>query len=213
MHQKLLQEIGQSQRLCVVNALKRSEGLSVGDLAERLKMSYMGVKQHCIHLEKRGYLDTWRHPQRLGRPKKVYRLTEKAMALYPKASNSMTISILESVRSIYGSNVPDKLLYQHFQTEGEFYRSKIKRNSVAERAEHLAKLREKQGYMAECHYTRGEGLRIVEYHSPIQDLIDEFPNAKRMEETMISQVIQAPVTRREQRAGGLVSVVFEVETL
>ena len=54
MNQRLIAEIGKSQRLRVVNRLKRTQGLSVRELAAALGMSYMGVKQHCIELERRG---------------------------------------------------------------------------------------------------------------------------------------------------------------
>ena len=63
MNQRLITEIGKSQRLRLVNRLKRTQGLSVGELAEALGMSYMGVKQICVELERLGYLDTWRRPK------------------------------------------------------------------------------------------------------------------------------------------------------
>ena len=51
MNQRLLAEIGRTQRLEIVNALKRSRGLSVNQLVERMRMSYMGIKQHCLTLQ------------------------------------------------------------------------------------------------------------------------------------------------------------------
>ena len=62
-----------TQRLEIVNALKRSRGLSVNELVDRMRMSYMGIKQHCLTLQRDGYLDTWRRPQKMGRPEMVYR--------------------------------------------------------------------------------------------------------------------------------------------
>ncbi len=56
MNQRLLAEIGRTQRLEIVNALKRSRGLSVNELVDRMRMSYMGIKQHCLTLQRDGYL-------------------------------------------------------------------------------------------------------------------------------------------------------------
>jgi DNA-binding transcriptional ArsR family regulator len=42
MNQKLLAELGRTQRLDIVNRLKRTQGLTVGELAELLGMSYRG---------------------------------------------------------------------------------------------------------------------------------------------------------------------------
>ena len=63
MKQRLIQQVGRSARLRVLNELKRTEGLCVADLAARLGMSYMGIKGVCLDLEKRGLLGTWRSPQ------------------------------------------------------------------------------------------------------------------------------------------------------
>ena len=68
MNQQLLAEIGRTQRLDILNTLKRTKGLSVNQLFAKMKMSYMGLKQRCLTLERDGYFDTGRRPQKRGRP-------------------------------------------------------------------------------------------------------------------------------------------------
>jgi outer membrane assembly lipoprotein YfiO len=98
MNQRLLAEIGRTQRLEIVNALKRSRGLSVNELVDRMRMSYMGIKQHCLTLQRDGYLDTWRRPQKMGRPEMVYRLTRRTQDLFQADSNRFTLELLDSVQ-------------------------------------------------------------------------------------------------------------------
>ena len=64
---RTLRDLAKPQIVAIFDALKRSDGLAVGDLAAALDMSYMGVKQYCVELEKRGYLDTWRRAKETGR--------------------------------------------------------------------------------------------------------------------------------------------------
>ena len=92
MNQRLLAEIGRTQRLEILNTLKRTRGLSVNELVEKMKMSYMGIKQHCLTLERDGYLDTWRRPQKMGRPEMVYRLTRRTHDLF-QATATISLSI------------------------------------------------------------------------------------------------------------------------
>ena len=99
MNQKLIREIGRSQRLDILTALKRRGGMSVKELAAHFKMSYMGIKEHCLALEKEGYLDTWRRPKPVGRPEMLYRLTTRARDLFPGAYNPLTAEVLEAVQS------------------------------------------------------------------------------------------------------------------
>src|ERR1700739_3240146 len=104
MNQRLLAEIGRTQRLEIINSLKRTRGMSVNELAGRMNMSYMGIKQHCITLRRDGYLDTWRRPQKMGRPEMVYRLTRRSHDLFQAESNAFTLELLKSAGEIYGSN-------------------------------------------------------------------------------------------------------------
>src|SRR5437762_11644555 len=96
MNQRLLAEIGRTQRLEIVNALKRSRGLSVNELVDRMRMSYMGIKQHCMTLQHDGYLDTWRRPQNIGRLEMVYRLTRREHYVFQADGNGFPLDLCDS---------------------------------------------------------------------------------------------------------------------
>src|SRR3954466_16364583 len=115
MNQRLLAEIGRTQRLEIINSLKRTKGMSVNKLVEKMGMDYMGIKQHCLTLQRDGSRDTWRRPQRMGRPEMVYRLTRRSHDLFQADSNRFTLELLDSVQQIYGPNAPEKLLYNLFE--------------------------------------------------------------------------------------------------
>src|SRR4051794_39158219 len=149
MNQRLIAEIGRTQRLEIINSLKRTRGLSVNELVDKMKMSYMGIKQHCITLHRDGYLDTWRRPQKMGRPEMVYRLTRRSHDLFQADSNQLTQDFLKAAEEIYGPNAPEKLLYNVFKKKTAALKLKAKGDSVAERAKWLAHFRDGEGYMSQ----------------------------------------------------------------
>ena len=185
----------------IIETLKKTQGLSVNELGERLKLSYMGVKQHCDELERNGYVDTWRRPKPVGRPEMVYRLTPKAQVFFPKATNATTIEILHAANRLYGHAAGEKLLYSVFALKTEEYMRKLRGNTVLELAETLVKIRDQEGYMSEL--SRDEPVAIVEYHSPIFDLLDEFPLVRRLEREMMERVLGVRIEREEEMASGL----------
>lgn len=198
---KRISEVGRSQRLRIIDALKKTQGLSVNELGERLKLSYMGVKQHCDELERNGYVDTWRRPKPVGRPEMVYRLTPKARTFFPTATNPTTIEILNAANRLYGHAAAEKLLYSVFAMKTEQYIRKLRGNTVPELADMLAKLRSQEGYMSE--YSADDPVAIVEYHSPIYDLLEAFPLVKRLEREMMERILGVRVEREEEIASGL----------
>ncbi|MEZ5303080.1 MAG: winged helix-turn-helix transcriptional regulator [Verrucomicrobiales bacterium] len=210
---KILREIGRPQWLDIIRVLKRSTGMSVAEIAQQLKMSYMGVKQHCVELEKKGYLDTWRRPKAVGRPEKAYRLTKKVDPIFPQIGNELTLDLLNAIQQTYGGNSAERLLFGFFTRKTQYYTSKVKGKSVVERSTSLAKLRDLEGYMSLVENDAKAGFRIVEYHSLFNDIAKAYPTVHRMEETMFSRVLVAPVRRAEERASGLARFTFYIDTL
>lgn len=212
MNQRIIAEIGKSQRLCIVNRLKRTHGLSVGQLSEALGMSYMGVKQHCLDLQQRGYLDTWRRPKPVGRPELIYRLTEKANELFPAESDELSLELLLAAQALYGPSSPEKLLFLCYQRRAEAYLARLKGETLEERARWLARQRDSEGYMAELEVDGAEGLRIVEHHSPIAGLFENYPALlHRLEEELFAKVLGATITRTAATTAGLYSCTFSIQ--
>jgi predicted ArsR family transcriptional regulator len=208
MNQKLLSEIGRTQRLEILNSLKRTKGMSVNQLVDKMKMSYMGIKQHCLTLQRDGYLDTWRRPQKMGRPEMVYRLTRRSHDLYPSDSNQFTMELLQSIQEIYGSNAPEKLLYNIFERKTAALKEKAKGDNVAERAKWLAKVRDSEGHMSQFTMEEKDGPQILECHSPILNLLERYPMVGRLEQDMFEAILGTPVRREETRTSGLYECAF-----
>lgn len=206
--QRLLSQIGRSQRLEVVNLLKRSSGLTVRELASKLDMSYMGVKQICIDLHKDGYLETTRRHHGVGRPELVYHLTNKTQDLFPKADNALALSLLEEARRLFGAGAAEKLLFRHFQARFDDYSARLRGESVEERAKWLVRFRDNEGHMAELE--AGPPLRIIERHHPMQSLLEAYPTAVDMEREMMQRLLGVTIRREKPEKAGAYFCAFVV---
>ncbi len=210
MFLKILRDIAKPQWFEIIVHLKKSTGMSVAELSKVLGMSYMGVKQHCVELEKRGYLDTWRRPKKVGRPEKAYRLTHKADLFFPQLGNDFALGMLDSLSSMQGGAAAEKILFGYFQARTDFYKKKLKGSGLLELAGSLAKVRHSEGYLSECQQCDDSSCRIVEYHTPFGDLATKYPILVRMEEQMFERILGVPVKRNEERASALMRFVFSI---
>ncbi|CAN5458695.1 transcriptional regulator [soil metagenome] len=191
--QRLISQIGRSQRLAVINALKHSPELTVQELADRMNMSYMGVRQHCLDLAKDGYLDTRRQHNGVGRPQLLYFLSKKAQDLFPQADNALAVSLLEQARKLFGVSAAEKILFLHFQEKTKDYASRIKGDTLVERLKWLTRLRDKEGHVATLE--TDPALKITERHHPSWALFQAFPEAASMERDMLQKVLGVSVRR------------------
>lgn len=203
--------------VAVIEEIKVSGGLPVSELARRMEMSYMAVKQQCEELTKLGYLDRYRVARSgVGRPEILYRLGAKADALFPQAGCGLSLDLLDAARALFGETAPERMLFQYFQSQLERWRPKLsKAKSLVEKATLLAALREKEGCFGRCKYDVERGFRIEEYHHPLKEVFARYPHAVAMECKMLEQVLGTRVVRREFSGGknGTLRVDFEVATL
>ena len=236
MNNKLIREVGRSLRQDILTTLKRRGSMTVKELAAHLRMSYMGVKQPCLDLEKDGYLDAWRRPPtRSGRPELFYRLTRRAYELFPEARNPLTLEVLECVQQAYGPAAPTKILFGIFAQRTEAYRARLPAGTLRERADALAKLRDADGYMSDLEgdYIPGEqradaqpmlfangsheavqpasqSMRIIERFSPIEDLLRRYPILARLEKEMFERLLDCPIRREEEPAEDAYLCIFHL---
>jgi predicted ArsR family transcriptional regulator len=144
----------------------------------------------------------------MGRPEMVYRLTRRSHDLFPTDSNEFTLELLKSIGDIHGANAPEKLLYNVFEKRTATLKAKVKGENVVDRAKWLAKVRDGEGYMAQFLPSEKDGPQILECHSPILNLLENYPIIGRLEQDMFEAVLGASVRREETRASGLYECAF-----
>ncbi len=209
MKSKLLRKLAKSQKYLILAEIKRSQGLSVSQLCERINLSYMGVKQHCVALEKDGYLDTWRRPKGMGRPEKAYRLTTTAQEFFPSEHTHFTGEILRSLSEVYGPAAPEKILFQIYKNLTVRLQAKVTGGTLEERARSFAAIRETEGYMSEYYFNPDiQRHQIIEYNSPLLPIADQFKILNQLETTLIENVLGVPILRDEERVSGLYKCQF-----
>lgn len=208
MRRKIFEEIGRTQRLSILELLKKStHGKDVRDLADSLSMSYMGVKAHCLDMHRQGYLDTWRQPGNRGRPRMFYRLTMKAHELFSEEKNDLALSLLKEARQLFGPTAPQKLLMLHFRSLTVKYKELVQGEIPEERARSFAEVRDREGHLSQVE--KGDtGWELIESHDSLQSLRVPYPEIDALECQMMSQVIGVPLRRDVHRVAGLYRAVI-----
>lgn len=202
---KLPTELAGGSRLKLLELIKSEPDLTVRQLAERLDMSYTGVKAQCVILEKKGYLSARLRRRPFGRPEVLYVLKEKARPLFPEGGVDVSLSLLDQCRKLFGPQAPEKVLFLHFQSQADEIRAALGEGTLAERATALAAMRTAAGYYSQ--FEPSAPPRLVERHSPLAGLFKVWPQAMAMETAMLAKILGCPV-RRVQDAGSQAEIIF-----
>jgi predicted ArsR family transcriptional regulator len=153
----------------VLYQLKTRGPQAAAQIARRLSVTPMAVRQHLYRLKVEGLVDFSDERRKVGRPARVWRLTGAAAGRFPDSHGDLTVEIISAVRAAFGEAGMDKLLAERTRRQKDEYRARLRSagSSIAKRAQALAEIRREQGYMAECTRMADGSMLLVENHCPI----------------------------------------------
>lgn len=166
-----------STRREIVNILRTSGPLTVGELGERLGITHVAVRRHLTSLERDGLVTSVQERLPMGRPTRVYSLTETADDLFPKKYGALTLEILD-----FMSEAEDGLVEQFFATRGRHFIEKYgpevsQEATLEERVARLSDIQMANGYLANYEQGEGDNLILREFNCPVHQVSRKFPEA------------------------------------
>src|SRR5271155_724502 len=147
----------------VLYQLKTRGPQTAAQVARRLGITAMAVRQHLYRLNVEGLVEFSDERRKVGRPARVWRLTTAAAERFPDTHGDLTVEIIGAVRATFGEAGMDKLLRERLRRQIDEYRARMRPagTSIAKRAHALAEIRREQGYMPDG------SMLLAENHCPI----------------------------------------------
>lgn len=166
-----------STRREIVNILRTVGPLTVGALGDRLGITHVAVRRHLTSLERDGLVSSVQERLPMGRPTRVYSLTEAADELFPKKYGSFTLEVLDFL-----SHNAEEMIDQFFANRGKGMSDKYGPDvtsgiSLPERVARLADIQTANGYLANWEQGEGDQLVLKEYNCPVHQVSRKYPHA------------------------------------
>ena len=186
--------------------LKQKGPQTASQLASRIRVTPVAVRQHLYTLSEEGLVAFDDERCRVGRPRRIWRLAPRAQAAFPDAHSDLAIELIDAMESAYGDEGLDRLVATRTRTQLKRYREALppRDASIEKRVAALAKLRRGEGFMAEWSKERGGTLLLVENHCPICAAAAACPSLCRDELSVFKTAIGkgVPVERVEYILAG-----------
>ncbi len=152
----------------VLYALKSAGPQSADALARRLKVTVVAARQQLGRLLDKGLVVFEDRREGVGRPKRLWSLSEAGHAQFPDSHAAMTVDLIQAIGTVFGKEGLDRVIEEREQATRLLYAERLKpARSLAERAKLLAEQRAEEGYMAEVKRLPDGALMLVENHCPI----------------------------------------------
>ncbi len=166
---RIARESAAHTRRAMIERLKQDGSQDAGTLAAGLGVSAMAVRQHLYALAEEKLVTFNEEARPVGRPAKLWRLTEAADKFFPDRHADLTLGLLGAMREAFGDEGMEKLLAARTAEQVAAYRERVMpARSLKARLEALAQIRTEEGYMAAVvRDDDGDGYLLVENHCPI----------------------------------------------
>jgi predicted ArsR family transcriptional regulator len=194
----------------IIFLLKKNGPLSIEDLSTELHITSMGIRQHLLSLERKGYIDYVTKRQGIGRPAFLYRLTEKAQTLFPMAYDQFLIEMFKDIETNEGKQKIEELFRCH---KNRFLKdlkdSSPVKKPLREKLSAVSHILDTKGYLTELgdtnsHYT----LKI--FNCPIYRLSYDFKDVCRYHLQMFRELLGKEVTRQSCIIDGDTSCSYSI---
>lgn len=181
--------------------LKRSQPLTVRDLADRLSVSHNAIRHHLKELEAERLVAYGREQRGLGAPTFAFRLSPVGEALFPKRYEQALTGMLERVAETQGRSATVAMLEGEFAELGRRIQAAVEDAPPAERVAAVARAMSEAGYMAEWDEREGR-FRLAEHNCALRAVAERFPEICAAEEKFLQRILAASVERRQHIVAG-----------
>lgn len=197
-------------RSAIIELLKVKGALTVEQLAAELEVSKVCVRRHLSLLESDGLIEYEQEHLDRGRPRFLYRLSDKASCLFPRSYDEFAKEVLTQVRREFGEvGVTRVLEGRANELIGEL-KPLLAGLKPEERVKRLVKIICEKGYLAEARKAKDGSIRLRQRNCPTEKVATQYPQVCEQELRVYGEALGCEVTRECRIVDGATMCEYKI---
>jgi len=193
--------------------LLRSDGsLSVDELAEAVEVTPTAIRQRLMRLMGQHLIEREAIRIGRGRPKHLYRLTDKGLRLTGSNFTDLALALWRQIRSIEDVKVREDMIERIAKALAEQYADQVQGVTPAERMQSLGKLLAQRRIPVSVQ-DLARGAVMTQHACPYPKLAEQDSDICRMEEILFSKLVGHNVELTRCRLQGAADCQFQADRL
>jgi DeoR family suf operon transcriptional repressor len=201
-----------STRERVLQTLLRNHQCTINDLAEAVDINPISVRHHIARLEAEGLVDSEEERHGVGRPRRLYFLTEEGMEHFPTRYMRLTIRLLEQLKETLPEPMVNKLFAQMAQDLAEEHRAELEGLPMEQRLDMVKEVLAGEGFTVDWE-RQGDEYHIREVNCPYYHIGQNHPEVCSVDQTIISTVLSVPAEKIKCMLNGDTHCTYVVPNL
>ncbi len=165
-----------STRERVLETLLSNKRCTINELAEAVDINPISVRHHITRLEADGLVNSAEERHGVGRPRRIYFLTESGMEQFPTRYLRLTMRLLEQLKETLPPQMVAKLFSQMAQDVAADYQNELVGLSMEQRLDILKGVLAEEGFSVDWE-SQGDFYQIREIQLPLLSRRAEPPGS------------------------------------
>lgn len=180
----------------VLKTLLTRQRCTINELAEAVGINPISVRHHVTKLEASRLVTSEEERHGVGRPRRLYFLTEKGMEQFPTRYLKLTIRLLAQLKETLPQRMVNELFSQVADDLMEEYSTELDLEDLPleEKLDIVKKLLRDEGFTMEWEQ-KEDGYHIRETSCPYYHVGQTHPEICAVDQTLISNVLSVPVEK------------------
>ncbi|MDX2041406.1 MAG: DeoR family transcriptional regulator [Acidobacteriota bacterium] len=197
-----VENILKESRSAILDLLKINGAMSVEQLAQSLAVSKVCIRRHLSLLESDGIVSFEQEKHERGRPRFIYRLTEKARCLFPHLYDEFAKEVLVHLQRQFGEEALLKVLSARADELIAQLKGQLAELSFNERVRELTKVVNAKGYLAEARKMKDGSYRLRQRNCPTEAVAVAYPHVCEEEIRVYREALGCEIIRECRIADG-----------
>ena len=201
-------------RRSVLVAIKGTGPMDISELAERIGISYEGMRQQLAQLELEGWVtrSLERETSRPGRPRSLFGLTSAGDHLFPKEYDDLAVALIDAAGDRLGPAAVRQLLEEVARKKVEYWEPRLADKSFEERLAALSDIYLSDDPFCRVEYGDDAEPKLVEMNCPYLEVARRRPALCSVTVSVLRRLLGRKVVRTERFQDGCGRCVFRVES-
>jgi DeoR family suf operon transcriptional repressor len=183
-----------STRERVLYTLLSQQRCTINELADAVDINPISVRHHIARLEAEGLVTSEEERHGVGRPRRLYYLTEQGLERFPSRYMKLTIRLLEQLKD----SMPEPMINQLFTQMAEDLAAEVQVEAsgldLEQRLDLVTSMLSDEGFTVEWE-KQGSQYLIREISCPYYRVGQNHPEVCSMDQTLISSVLAVPAEK------------------
>ena len=195
----------------VLQTLLANERCTINDLADSVDINPISVRHHISRLEAEGLVTSAEERHGVGRPRRLYFLTEKGRERFPSRYIRLPLRLLQQLKENLPQPMVAKLFTQMAKDLAEEYAYEVSDLSMPERLQLVQQLLSAEGFQIEWEQ-KGEEFLLREINCPYYHIGQNHPEVCAIDQTLIATLLGMPTTKVQCMLNGDAHCTYLLKT-